>query len=161
MSGLRLRGFLRAGSFVAFLTALPHIATAQQALAVTSTVPLAFGRFAAGAGGSVIVSSGGVRTASGGVVLLSSAAGSAAQFTLTGEPNRAYSIDLPSAGSVVLTSASGHTMPVQSFSSNPSGAGQLGPGGSQTITIGATLGVAAAQPVGSYSGSFRVLLNYN
>lgn len=162
MPVLRLRGGLvRAGSVLALLFPLPDTVAAQQALAVTNTVPLAFGRFAAGAGGSVIVSPGGVRTASGGVVLLSSGAGSAAQFTLSGEPNRTYAIGLPSAGTIVLTSGTGHSMPVQSFSSNPSGSGQLGPGGSQTIAIGATLGVAASQPVGSYSGSFQVFLNYN
>lgn len=152
---------LRAASVAALLLPLPHTVAAQQALAVTNTVPLAFGRFAAGAGGSVIVSPGGVRTASGGVVLLSSGAGSAAQFSLTGEPSRSYSISVPSAGTVVLTSASGHSMPVQSFSSNPSGSGQLGPGGSQIVAIGATLSVSASQPVGSYSGSFQVFVNYN
>jgi hypothetical protein len=161
MPAVRLASLLRATTAVAFLIALSHTVAAQQALAVTNTAPLAFGRFAAGTGGSVIISSGGVRTASGGVVLLASGAGSAAQFTLTGEPGKIYSIDLPSAGSVVLTSGAGHTMPIQSFSSNPNGSGQLGAGGSQTVTVGATLGVAANQPVGSYSGSFQVLVNYN
>lgn len=140
---------------------VPLVTSAQQALAVTSSAPLTFGRFAASTGGNVTVSPGGVRTRSGGIVLLSSADGAPARFTLTGEPGAVYSIGLPADGSVILTSGSGHTMPVRSFSSTPNGAGQLSPGGSQTVSVGASLGVAAGQGVGSYSGSFQVFLNYN
>jgi hypothetical protein len=140
---------------------VPCSALAQQALAATNSAALGFGRFAAGAGGSVTISAGGVRTASGGVVLLSLGGGSPAQFSLSGEPNRVYSIGLPAEGSVVLTSSAGQIMPLQSFSSTPSGTGQLSSGGFQTISVGATLGVAPGQPVGSYSGSFQVFLNYN
>lgn len=139
----------------------PWAAMAQQPLVIANSAALGFGRFAAGTGGSVTISTGGVRTAAGGVVLLSSAGGSPARFTLNGEPSAVYSIGLPADGSVVLTSGSGHTMAVQSFSSTPSGAGQLSPGGSQMISVGATLGVAAGQRVGSYSGSFQMILNYN
>lgn len=142
-------------------TALPCIAGAQQPLAAVNSVPLAFGRFSAGTGGSVTVSAGGVRTASGGVVLLSSGSGSPAQFTVTGEPNAAYSIGLPANDSVALTSSSGHTMAVKSFFSTPNGAGQLSPGGSQVVSVGATLQVGAGQQLGSYSGSMQVFLNYN
>ncbi|AEG91846.1 DUF4402 domain-containing protein [Ramlibacter tataouinensis] len=151
---------LRCCRIAVLAAALPQ-AAAQQALSVTPVAPLAFGRFAAGTGGQVTISAGGVRTASGGVVLLSSAGGSPAQFSLAGEPHAAYSIGLPADGSVVLTNAAGHTMPVQSFFSSPSGSGQLGPGGTQTMSVGASLGVAAGQRVGNYSGSFQVFLNYN
>lgn len=158
----RLRGcLLLAGHVVSIAMGMPHEAVAQQPLAVTNSAALAFGRLAAGTGGGVTISAGGVRTASGGVVLLSAGTGSPAQFTLTGEPNAVYSIGLPADGSVLLSSSSGHTMPVQSFSSTPNGAGQLSPGGTQMISVGATLGVAAGQRVGNYSGSFQVFLNYN
>lgn len=140
---------------------MPCAGLAQQPLAATNSAGLVFGRFAAGTGGSVTVSPGGVRTASGSVVLLSSPGGSPAQFTVTGEPNSVYSIGLPADGSVVLTSSSGDTIPVQSFSTSPNGAGQLSAGGAQTISVGAALKVGAGQRVGSYSGTFQVFLNYN
>lgn len=156
-----LAHLLRSGCIAGMFIGLSQTASAQQALGATNSAPLTFGRFAAGTGGNVTISPGGVRTASGGVALLSSASGSPARITVTGEPGRVYSIDLPADGTVVLTSGSGATMPVRSFSSTPNGAGQLSPGGSQTVSVGATLGVAAGQGVGSYSGSFQVLLNYN
>lgn len=130
-------------------------------LTIIDAAPLAFGRFAAGAGGSVTISPGGVRTASGGVVLLSAGNGSPAQFTVSGDPGAVVSISLPADGAVVLTSDSGHTMPVRAFSSTPSGAAQLSAGGSRTVSVGATLGVAPGQRVGSYSGHFQLILNYN
>lgn len=136
-------------------------AHAQLALTVSGTVDLTFGSFAAGSGGQVTVSPGGVRTVSGGVVRLSSAGGSAGQITVSGQSSATYSIGLPADGTVVLSNAAGQSMPLKSFVSSPSGSGQIGAGGSQTIFIGATLSVAAGQPIGSYSGSYPVSLNYN
>lgn len=136
-------------------------AWAVQPLAMLTSRELAFGRFAAGSGGNIVVSPGGVRTSSGGVVLLSSGSGSAAQITVSGEPNTTYSIGLPLDGVVALSNATGPNMPVKTFVSTPSGTGLVGNGGSQTINIGATLVVAPGQAVGSYSGTFAVSLNYN
>lgn len=136
-------------------------ALALQPLTVLTSRELAFGRFAAGLGGNIVVSPGGVRTSSGGVVLLSSASGSSAQMTVTGEPNTTYSIGLPLDGVLVLRNATGAAMPVKTFVSTPGSSGQVGVGGSQIINIGATLVVAPGQAVGNYSGTFAVSLNYN
>ncbi len=53
-------------------------------------------------------------------------------------------------------------MTVDTFTSTPSGTGSLA-GGSQTLSVGATLHVAAAQAAGTYTSAtpFTVTVNYN
>ena len=129
-------------------------------IAVSPVQALAFGKFAAGSGGTVTIGANGTRSGGGGVVLLPSAGGSAAQFGVSGEPNTSYAITLPANGTVQLASGS-NSMAVNSFSSSPNAVGQLSLGGSQTLSIGATLNVAGNQPPGNYSGSFNVSIDYN
>ena len=54
-------------------------------------------------------------------------------------------------------------MTVDTWTSTPSGTGTLSAGGSQTLTVGATLNVAGSQVAGTYvSGTpFTVTVNYN
>jgi hypothetical protein len=54
-------------------------------------------------------------------------------------------------------------MTVNAFTSSPSATGTLSGTGSQTLTVGATLNVAAGQAAGSYTNSTGVLVtvNYN
>lgn len=122
---------------------------------------LSFGRFVAGAGGSITVSPSGARSSTGGVTLLSSPA-SAATFTNTDTaPSRAsnvVAITLPSDGSVTLASGA-NRMSLTKFTSNPAGTGVMS-GGSLSISVGATLTVGANQPRGSYSGSIPVTIQY-
>jgi hypothetical protein len=135
-------------------------AWAVATLEASSTQALSFGKFAAGAGGTLTISPAGGRSATGGVVLVSGGS-SAAQFAVTGEPNLTYAISLPANGTVVLVNGGGQQMAVNGFASTPT-SGQLSPvGGTQTISVGATLSVGANQPTGSYSGSFNVSLDYN
>lgn len=129
-------------------------------MAISGTQALAFGKFAAGSGGSVTVSPGGGRSASGDVVLVPSDAGTAASFSVTGDASASYAISLPANGMVVLASGA-HTMAVNNFASSPSLTGTLGAGGGQTMRVGATLSVTSSQPPGSYSGAFDVTVNYN
>ena len=63
-------------------------------ITITTNQSMAFGRFAAGAGGSITVSTAGARSASG-VVLISSSSGQAARFTIGGDANATYAITLP------------------------------------------------------------------
>ncbi|MGV8892780.1 MAG: DUF4402 domain-containing protein [Burkholderiaceae bacterium] len=126
----------------------------------SSTQALAFGSLVAGSGGTVTVSLTGVRSASGGVILLPSGSGSAALFSVTGNSSATYAITLPANGVVSLTSGA-NTMAVNNFTSNPAPTGQLSVGGSQTLSVGATLSVGSNQPSGPYSGSFNVMVNYN
>ena len=80
----------------------------------------------------------------------------AAKFTVNGEGTSAYSIAIP--GTITITSGSNNMtiVPV----SNPSGSGAL-VGGTQDIYVGGTLTVGATQPVGVYTGTFNLTVNYN
>lgn len=135
--------------------------TPLAALSMSSTQSIAFGAFAAGSGGSVIVSPTGARSSTGGVVLISASDGAPAQFTVSGDPSFTYSITLPSDGTVTLANGLGHSMEVGSFTSSPSLAGQLNLSGSQQLAVGATLHVSSSQPAGNYSSSFPVTVNYD
>lgn len=130
-------------------------------ISISNTQALAFGKFAAGSGGSVTVSPSGARSATGGAVLLSSSSGSAAQFTVSGDANFTYSISLPANGTVSLTNGGGQAISLNNFSSTPDAAGQLSAVGSQTLSIGATLNVGNNQAAGAYSGSFDVMVSYD
>jgi hypothetical protein len=110
-------------------------------------------------GGTVTLpaSSTATRTYTGGITLPAvTGLVQAAKFTVNGEGTSAYSIAIP--GSIIITS-SANTMTIVPVS-NPSGSGAL-VGGTQDIYVGGTLTVAAAQAVGSYTGTFNVTVNYN
>ncbi|MEX0604489.1 MAG: DUF4402 domain-containing protein [Marinobacter sp.] len=130
-------------------------------IAIENVQSLSFGNFVAGTGGSVTISTSGNRNAGGGVILIPSAQGTAAQFTVSGDPDATYTIQLPGNDFVSLTGP-GIDMPVNNFTSSPSGVGgQLGAGGSQDMSVGGTLSVGSDQAPGSYSGTFSVTVNYN
>lgn len=132
-----------------------------QEIAIQNTRGLSFGSFAAGSGGSVAVSPSGLRSAGGDVLLIRSGEGRAAEFTLTGVAQATYTIQLPSDDFVTLTGP-GSDMVINDFTSAPSGAdGQLGAGGSQSLTVGGTLHVGFAQTPGDYAGTFSVIVNYH
>ena len=137
-------------------------ARAQKAIVLTNTVALAFGKFAAGSGGTVTISPAGARTAGGAVMLSSSGPGAAAAFLATGTRNKAFTIiTLPANGTVSLTGP-GPAMAVDNFTSTPAAAtgGALSAAGTATLLVGATLTVGAAQTPGAYAGTFSVTVNY-
>lgn len=116
----------------------------------------------AGAGGTVSISTSGARTAGGSVLLAPSSIGAAGKFTVSDADSAniaaAYIITLPSDGTVVLTSGN-NSMNVNNFVSTPSGSGIL-TAGNQIVEVGATLSVGPSQPIGNYSGSFTITVNY-
>lgn len=130
-------------------------------IAIQNTQSLAFGSFVAGVGGTVAVDTNDMRSANGDVMLIPSSSGQAAKFTVTGDPNATYTIELPANDFVKLTGP-GADMVINDFTSTPSEAGgQLSAGGSQTLSVGAALQVGGGQTAGQYSGSFMVIVNYN
>jgi hypothetical protein len=139
-------------------------ATIIAPIAITKTADLEFGNVAVSGttAGTVILSPAGSRTTTGGVTLpATTGTVNAAAFNVTGANNYTYTITLPS--SVTLQKAADE-MTVNTFTSNPlANAGQLNGSGAQTVTVGATLNVAAAQPVGTYQSDndFQVTVNYN
>lgn len=131
------------------------------AISISNLQPLAFGKFAAGSGGTVTVAPGGARSATGDVVLLSSGGGSAASFRISGDPELTYDLALPANGAVSLANGTGQTMPITNFTSSPAAPGQLDLSGFRNVLIGATLNVGPDQAQGSYAGSFDVTVDYN
>lgn len=133
-------------------------AVAVVAVTLTSTADLVFGEIiAGGSAGSVTISPTGARTASGGVVLGRSSGAGPSTFTVTGEPDTSYGVTLPS--SATLTGSAG-SMTVDGFTSLPAGSGALGPGGTDSLSVGATLHVGSSQAGGSYSGTYFISVTY-
>ena len=124
---------------------------------IITTSNMSFGRFIAGAGGSVRIDPNGARSRSGAVILLPSPAGPAA-FNISGHDNKISILTLPRNGSVFLFSGA-HRMPLTQFSSNLPTGGVLVPG-AQAVTVGATMQVAPNQARGHYNGSFHVIVEY-
>lgn len=141
------------------LVATPYC---QAQINVSNNRALALGKFVAGTGGTITVDPNGARSRSGGVFLLASSAGAAASFSVSdvnpANANLSYIITLPDNGTVTLNSGA-YSMPLNDFSSTPSGSGML-TAGSQILTVGATLSVSPNQPPGNYSGNFSITLNY-
>jgi hypothetical protein len=112
--------------------------------------------------GTVVLAPAGTRTSTGNITLPAiNGTISAASFTVTGVTGSAYSITLPTTD-LTLTSGS-NTMIVNAFTSTPSATGTLA-AGTQTLNVGATLNVKAAQAVGIYTtavGGFPVTVCYN
>jgi len=140
-------------------------ATIVTPITIAKATDMNFGNVAVSATnpGTVILSTGGVRSTGGTGVTLPAVTGTvaAASFTVSGQANYTYAITLPS--SVTITDAGSHTMTVNAFTSNPSGTGTLSSGGTQTLNVGATLNVAAAQAAGTYTNAtgVAVSVNYN
>lgn len=148
--------------FILACTLVPTAYSRAADISISNTQALAFGKFVAGSGGSVIINASGARSATGGVFLVASGGGAVAQFSITGDPNATYAVTLPADDVVTLTIAGGgSTMAVNSFVSNPASTGTLDGGGAQTLKVGATLTVGADQAVGNYSVTFDVIVVYN
>lgn len=138
-------------------------ATIITPISIAKTVDMDFGNAAvqAGTGGTVVLTPAGVRTVTGGVTLPNvTGTVTAASFTVTGLGTSTYSITLP--GAATTLTSGGNTMTCNTWTSTPTPTGAL-TGGTQTLTVGATLNVAAAQAPGTYlSGTpFDVTVNYN
>jgi hypothetical protein len=138
-------------------------ATIITPISISKTADMNFGNIAvsASAGGTVVLAPAGTRSTTGSVSLpATTGSPAAAAFTVTGQGNYTYAITLPS--TATLTDGASHNMTAGTFTSNPSSTGTLS-SGTQNITVGATLTVAAAQTPGTYATSspFTVTVNYN
>ncbi|MCD6062586.1 MAG: hypothetical protein K0R82_497 [Flavipsychrobacter sp.] len=140
-------------------------ATIIQPIAISKTTDMSFGNIAVSGStaGTVVLSTANGRTATGGVTLpVSGGTVTSAEFAVTGAANYTYTITLPS--SVTLDDNASHTMTAGTFTSDPlTSAGTLDANGEQTVKVGATLAVGAAQAAGVYESDvdFQVIVNYN
>lgn len=141
-------------------------ATVLTPIAITKTADLNFGSFAADANeaGTVVIAAAGTRTFTGGASAVSTGTGTvaAASFNVTGEGAATFSITLPSSAVTLTHTDTITTMSAGTFVSNPSGTGAL-VAGAKTVTVGATLTVAAAQLSGVYANAsgLPVTVAYN
>ena len=146
-------------------TTATSTATIITPISIANSVDMAYGNLAVNTSlGTVLLpatSGTPTRVTSGGVTLPAvTGTVTAAKFTVTGQANSAYTIGLPANGAVTITGA-GTPMTVNDFTSSlTSNSGNTGTG-SQDFYVGATLGVAASQTAGTYSGTFTVIVNYN
>ena len=139
--------------------AAPAVSAVPAGIFLSANSNLSFGQIVATRSpGSVTVTPGGLRVSSGGVVLGRTVGFSPASFTVSGDANANYVITLPAS---VTFSAGGSSMTVDTFISTPSGSGTLGAGGTQTLSVGATLHVGAAQQSSAYLGSYTVTVAYD
>lgn len=109
--------------------------------------------------GTVTIGTDSSRVTTGGVTVNSNTSGTPASYEVTGDPNATYSVTLPT--SVVLTSAAGDSMVVDSFTSIPDANGQLDSGGRQVMNVGARLNVGSFQPFGAYRGIMSTTVDYD
>lgn len=140
-------------------------ATIVGPITITNVDDMNFGNVAVNAttGGTVELAPDGTRTPTGGCTLpATTGTVSAASFTVTGAADYTYSITLPS-GATTITSGGGQTMTVDTWTSATNPIGAILTGGTSTLTVGATLNVAAGQAAGTYTSGteFTVSVNYN
>lgn len=111
-------------------------------------------------GGTVVLTPAGARSVTSGVSLpVVPGTVTSASFTVSGLADATYSITLPAG--VATLAGPGLPMTVDTWTSSPTPTGTL-TGGTETLTVGGTLHVAAAQAIGSYiSGNFTITVNYN
>jgi hypothetical protein len=137
-------------------------ATIVGPIGITNTQEMNFGNAAVSAvAGTVVLTPAGARSTTGGVTLpATTGTVTAATFNVTGADGYTYDITLPAAPLTI--SSGGNNMTVDTFTSTPSGTGTL-TGGSEVLSVGATLNVAGSQAAGTYTSAtpFTVTVNYN
>ncbi|MCX6256434.1 MAG: DUF4402 domain-containing protein [Bacteroidia bacterium] len=140
------------------------MATIVTPMNLVKTTDLNFGNIANSATeGMVTLSPANVRTSSGGISLPGETGEvNTGTFVVSGAPGYTFTISLPSVATLIDDN-SGHTMTVDSWTSNPSGTGALDNSGSQILNVGATLHVGPNQSPGNYISAtpFQVTLHYN
>ena len=139
-------------------------ATIITPIAITKVKDMNFGNVAVStSAGTVVMTPAGARSKTGGVTLPGTVGTvTAASFTVTGASGYTYSITLPATATTLTRQTGTETMTADTWTSSPSPTGTL-TGGTETLTVGATLNVAGSQVAGVYvSGTpFTVTVNYN
>lgn len=141
-----------------------------QPITITAVDDLKFGDIAAGTGADTVTIApitGNRTKGAGDAVLINGGGEQDGTFDLDGEDGLTVTIDVPADGDVVVTSG-GDTMAVNTFTWSYDGGGVttgdgttvLAVGGPDVLSIGATLSVGAAQPAGTYTDTFDVIVNY-
>jgi hypothetical protein len=162
---LLLIGIFTTSTFAQATATATATATIIAPITIANAVDMNFGNLAiqAGTAGTVVIAPAGTRTRTAGVTLPSTTGTfTQASFTVGGEGVYTYTITLPSTNYTITDPVSTATMIVNTFTVTPSGTGTL-TAGAQTLNVGATLNVEAAQTPGVYTNAtgFDVTVNYN
>jgi len=122
----------------------------------TAGASLNFGTMVVGAGGGdVIVTTAGTAVPIGAVSLVPSGPGSADQFTVTGDPNRNFSI---TTGAGYVTAGASSML----FATTPSTSqATTGATGTTTFSVGGSLSVSNGIAPGVYRGTYAVTATYD
>lgn len=139
-------------------------ATVVEPITIVSAQDLAFGQFSAGTGGTVVLTTAGAVSPTADVVITGGTS-TAAQFTVNGQTDAAFSIAVTDNDLTFNDGTSDHVMtfaPTHDLNGtagdNPA-SGTL-TGGTQTIYVGGTLTVGDAQAPGLYAGTVTAEVNY-
>lgn len=119
---------------------------------------LSFGRIVASGGASLTIAPSGATTHSGNLAVLQTPASTPAIVTVTGTPNAAVTVSLPT--SITLW-RSGNYLIVDGFTTNLAAGSRLDGSGVMEFRLGGTLHVANDQPTGNYLGVAVVTISYN
>jgi hypothetical protein len=136
---------------------------AFRSLAVAKTQDLSFGRIQRPTSGSSTINlnaNSGARTVSGNAVGFATPTPTRAAFTITGEGGQQVSLSVPT--TIDLTGPA--TLPVtitKTGSNAPSLSAGLGNAGSFSFTVGGSFTLSPTTPVGAYSGTLTVTVDYN
>jgi hypothetical protein len=128
-------------------TTASALATVIQAIAIVKTADLNFGTASVGDVAKVILP----------------ADASAAVFNITGQPNTAFTIQLPATAVTMTTGIGGanRTISVSTFTSTPATTSTLSATGTATLRVGATrAALPATQIAGAYTATFTVSVIY-
>ncbi len=140
-------------------------ATIVTPISVTGVDDLQFGNINANGAGTVILSTAGLRTPSANITLPSTQGDpKAAKFTVEGQANFTFSIQLPTTVTLNHSSGAGTgTMTVGTFTSDPATTGTLDGTGKKDVLVGATLNIGASQAAGTYTSAspFTITVAYN
>lgn len=128
-------------------------------ITITKVTDLQFGTVAVnGANGTVVLGHSDDRTPGGGVTLpATTTTVKSAEFTVGGDGNRAFIIELPV--STTLSNGAGGNMTVNTFTSSLGASSNLA-SNTATLKVGATLNVSGGQAAGTYTGTFSVRVDY-
>lgn len=138
-------------------------ATVVAPIAITKAADMLFGNISdAGSGGTVVLATDNGRTSTGTVQLPTGGTVNAASFTVTGEADYAYTFSVPAGTYDIETgvAGAGEVMSIGTWTENSTGTLT---GGSETVSLGATLTVVAGQVAGAYANAtpFTVSVIYN
>ncbi len=130
----------------------------EKRLEINREESLRFGRFTTVSGGVITVDpSSNSRNSSGDIVLLDGYFG-AAEYKITGEPNKQFSILLPV--EVGINSNNGNKIMITNISSSPSLRGRLDLNGEKIVYVGGNFEVKQKNLRGEYNGRFDIRVEY-